>query len=47
MICKVYPFSVAFFSAPVLLEPYEPNLKKNWERILKSYHDLKYLLPAS
>lgn len=47
MICKVYPFSVAFFAAPALLEPYEPNLRKNLEQLIRRYPDLKYLLPTT
>lgn len=44
-LCKVYPFSVAFFQAPQLLTPYESNLKKSLEALVKRYPDLRYLLP--
>jgi hypothetical protein len=47
MISMVIPFSIAHFATPIMEWPYEPNLKKNWERMLKQYPDLKYLLSDS
>lgn len=45
--CMVFPFSVVYFQAPILQEPFDKNLKRSWERMLKSYPDLKYLLPET
>ena len=43
----VFPFSVVYFATPILELPYDPNIKRNWENLLRSYRDLKYLLPDS
>lgn len=43
----VFPFSVVYFATPILELPYDPNIKRNWERMLKQYPDLKYLLSDS